>query len=95
MTFVFSQLAGIFQIQLIRNRWPPQKHLSNSIDEELEPNTNTKFGFFPISNVNRAGAESRARLMTGANCEVNLRTQPADIIHGQRLAFDQTDWQVF
>ena len=31
------------QLQLIRNRWPPRKHLSNSMDEELEPNLNPTF----------------------------------------------------
>jgi len=31
MTFVFGQLAGT--VNLIRNRWPPWKHLSNFIDE--------------------------------------------------------------
>jgi len=37
MTFVFSQL------QLIHNRWLPQKHVYNSSDEEPEPNPNLTF----------------------------------------------------
>jgi len=56
MTFVFSQLAGIYNyMQLIRNRWPPRKrfqfhrwrtrcaHNPNPTFTEIEPNTNLNF----------------------------------------------------
>jgi len=36
-------ISWYLQIQLIRNRWPPRKHLSNSIDGEPERNTNRLF----------------------------------------------------
>jgi len=69
MTFVFSQLASTYKLQLIRTRWPPRKHLSNSTDEEREQNrtliikkpnrTRTQnFGFFPISSLHKTFYQS-------------------------------------
>jgi len=38
-----QSVSWYLQLQLICNRWSPRKHLSNSTDEEPEPDTNPKF----------------------------------------------------